>query len=304
MTQSFYRLFDLVLSSAIALPELVAWPATEGCDVDIRFGSVAPLPGRSIAGLRIGSEGPVLEVPGVGRYLITEGRSVVIDAAPDAGEANIRLFLLGSAMSVVLLQRGILPLHANAVVVGGSAFAFLGPSGAGKSTLALAFHDRGYLVLADDVCAIATGPAGFSVTPGVPRIRLWRDAIERTGRAVRNYEQAFAGVDKYSFGAAPGAPTAAYPLRGIFSLHDKPAISIKPLSGQAAVALAVANTYRGQFLSLVGNRASHFESCVNLAKKVPVFSFYRPRDAERINEAVDFVETFITCGNLSSGSDG
>ena len=57
-------------------------------------------------------------------------------------------------MGAALHQRGILPLHANAVEIDHRAVAFMGASGAGKSTLAAWFHDQGYPILADDVCVI------------------------------------------------------------------------------------------------------------------------------------------------------
>ena len=78
-------------------------------------------------------------------------RKLSADNVPDA---NIRLYLLGSAMGVLLHQRGLLPLHANAVEIDGKAFAFMGASGSGKSTLAAWFHDHGYRIIADDVCAV------------------------------------------------------------------------------------------------------------------------------------------------------
>ena len=98
-----------------------------------------------------------------------DGNQIVIDAAPDATDRNVRLFLLGSALGALLHQRGLLPLHANAIDLGGGAVAFSGHSGAGKSTIAAWFHDRGHRILADDVCVVGFDQSGRALVHAVPR---------------------------------------------------------------------------------------------------------------------------------------
>ncbi|HEY0729444.1 MAG TPA: hypothetical protein VGD38_15295, partial [Pyrinomonadaceae bacterium] len=56
-------------------------------------------------------------------------------------------YLLGPVMGFVLLLRGLVSLHASAIVVDGAAIALVGPAGAGKSTTAAAFSARGFSVL-------------------------------------------------------------------------------------------------------------------------------------------------------------
>ena len=95
----------------------------------------------------------------------------------------MRLYLLGSAMGMLLHQRGLFrstPMPSRSTA---RRFAFMGHSGAGKSTLAAWFHDEGYRILADDVSVIGFGEGGQpTVRPGLPRLRLWRDALDATGR--------------------------------------------------------------------------------------------------------------------------
>ena len=93
----------------------------------------------------------------VARYLVSGGCEIIIEPHPTATEKDVRLFLLGSAMGALLLQRGIWPLHGSAIAGRSGAALFVGVSGSGKSTLVGAFHQRGFQVLADDVCAITAG---------------------------------------------------------------------------------------------------------------------------------------------------
>src|SRR5688572_5001917 len=55
-------------------------------------------------------------------------------------------YLLGPVMGFVMLLRGIVCLHASAVVVGAEAVALVGPAGSGKSTTAAAFSTKGFNV--------------------------------------------------------------------------------------------------------------------------------------------------------------
>ena len=82
-------------------------------------------------------------------------------------------YLLGPVMGFVLLLRGLVCLHASAIVVDGMAIALVGPAGAGKSTTAAAFAARGFSVLAEDVVTLDDRGDTFFVQPAYPCIRLW-----------------------------------------------------------------------------------------------------------------------------------
>jgi hypothetical protein len=218
-------------------------------------------------------------VKDVGRFLIKDGQEVIIDAAPGVSERNLRVYLLGSAFGALLHQRGLLPLHANAVLIEGRAFAFIGRSGAGKSTLAAWFQEQGHVVLADDVCAVALSTDQRPlVLPGVPRLRLWKDAIEHAGHDSRNFERSFDGFDKFDMPAPREGEQEAAPLAGCYWLREPQADEtsrIDRLTGARAVEVLIANTYRGQFATLLGRGIPHMQSCVRLARTVPVYQAIR-----------------------------
>lgn len=292
-----YRLFGLPFRSQVELPELD--PCTHGdpAAIEIGTGGVDAVTGDPAGHwLAATPDGAVLTVTDVARFAIRAGRSIVVDPHPAASPRNIRLFLLGSAMGVLLHQRGILPLHANAIAIGGRAVAFLGHSGAGKSTLAAAFHDRGYRILSDDVCAVTPGGDAFIVQPGIPRLRLWRDAIERSGRDAAIYERAFETTDKYTVPTDRAARAEPLPLGAIFLLAshegDAPA-EIQRLAGVAAMGALMENTYRGGFIAIAGDSRVHFEACLALARSVPIFRLSRPWDSARIAETMMQVEACL-----------
>ncbi len=292
-----YRLFGLALRSAIPLPELDESPRSAGEAVEIGWGEVPVIAaeGGALGALEATPRGAVLQVAGIARFLVRDGCSIRVDPDPAASERNVRLYLLGSAMGLLLHQRRILPLHANAIDIDGRAIAFMGRSGEGKSTLAAAFHDRGRRILSDDVCAVTRGDAGFIAQPGIPRLRLWRDAVERSGRVTDGHERAFDALDKYTVQTDRAARSDALPLRAVYLLsrQEEADFHIRPLSVAQAFQALSENTYRGAFVRIVGDPRAHFDACVALSREVPVFEFVRPWDAARIEETTGRIEDHL-----------
>lgn len=282
-----YDLFGLRLSSEIDLPEL--FPASGGADADvhIRPGFVELVEGDQ-PGLNVRQDCAVLNIPAVGRYRVTRGREIVFERAPSSSERNLRLYLLGSAFAAILHQRGLLPLHANAIEVDGGAVAFMGHSGAGKSTMAAWFLDRGARVLADDVCVVTPdGSGGMLAQPGIPRLRLWREALEVSGRTAADYDHAFDDMDKYNVPTPRQEVEGPLPLRRVYLLEkgdEQGGPLIRRLFGVEAVDALIANTYRGAYLPRMGQTKQHFLACLELVKSVPVFAARRSWGFDRYDE--------------------
>jgi hypothetical protein len=267
-----YRLFGLSVASEIPLPELVADPGAGTADVEVRVRTIADAPDAP-AGLHVEGAEALLVIPAVGRFLTRAGREMLIEPAPNVSPRNLRLYLLGSAFAAILHQRGLLPLHANAVVVEGRAIGFMGHPGAGKSTLAAWFHDRGFDVLADDVCVVTGGADKAPLAhPGIPRLRLWREALEAGGRDASAYERSFDDMDKYTVPTDLERALPAVPLSHLYLLEKADGEpSVTRLEGSAAVEAMIANTYRGAYVRLMGLTRQHLLACAELARTVPVF---------------------------------
>ena len=230
----------------------------------------------------------VLVIPKVARYGIEAGKRITVDAEPGVPERNVRVFLLGSAFGVLLHQRGLLPLHANAIEIDGRAVAFMGPSGAGKSTLAAWFHDRGFRVIADDVCAVSHDFEGRSqAAPGLPRLRLWAEALELMGRSSHALNRSFVNDDDDEKFDVPMDPARAarskVPLSAIYLL-DRGAALIVPLQGIEAADAIFANTYRGEYLTRISGQKEHWESVVRLVRGTPVFRAIRQSESSALDD--------------------
>lgn len=299
---AIYSCFDFRLRSAIPLVELTR--AADAGDtrpiVDVRLGAVPEsLPGSGGAqfGLQVARDAALLTVTGTARFLVRGGREIIVDPIAGGSPRNVRLFLLGSALGILCHQRGLLPLHANAIVADGEAVAFAGHSGAGKSTLAAHFQRGGYEVLCDDVCMISFDEDGRPFAwPGLPRLKLWGDAAAAFGHDRNALDPAIEGLDKYHVPIAASGEARPIAFRRLYVLARAEAEgpgAIVRLRGQTAMAEVMAQTYRGQYLAPMGLRTRHFRQCVALLAHAEVYAAARiwgydvfEREAARLEQHI------------------
>ena len=282
-----YRVFGLRVRSDIDLRELQ--PVAQAGDPDVTIRLAAVDADCSAPGIHAIDGDLLFVAEDVARYRISGGKSIRVEPAKDVPAQNVRLFLLGSAFGALLHQRGLLPLHANAVEIAGKAVAFMGESGSGKSTLAAWFHDQGHAVLADDVCVIGFGRDGApEARPGLPRVRLWKEALEASGRDANDYSRSFVGDEDFDKYDVPLALTPSQadtlPLAALYVLERGPDLRLQPLTGIDAAEAVFAHTYRGAFVSSAANTKSHWQQCLQVVRRVPIFRCERQWDARLLAE--------------------
>ena len=281
-----YQVFGLKIRSAMPLPELQASPSPAPADVLVEFGRL-PADAPSNPGAHDHDGSVILIIDGVARFAITGGGHILIEPLEGARQANVRLYLLGSALGILLHQRGQLPLHANAVEIKGRAFAFVGRSGAGKSTLAALFHDMGHRILADDVCVVRFAADGQALAAaGIPRLRLWKETLLALGREPAAYEFSYAGDESWEKYDVPldQVNVDEVPLGGIYVLDVGDRFDVTPLSGLEAAQVVFENTYRGRFVRSAGNPARHWAASLDLIAAVPIFRLTRRWDLSLIKQ--------------------
>lgn len=278
MTARDLSLCQLRVRSDLPLPELPPWSGDEGePDVLIRCLPRADCPESWVD---VAADGSLrFAVAGVARFLVRQGREVEVTPCLPADAPEIALYVLGSVLGALCHQRGLLPLHASSVDIGGFAVAFCGPSGAGKSTLAAALLAQGHRMLSDDVTVLRPDGAGrLLAVPGFPRQKLWPDSLEalalRPGRALR------LGPDlvKYERLLDSGFATTALPLAAICHLTPPPGAVLEPVKGMAALSLVRENIFRLQMGEAMGHTARVFADCCAVATAVPQYLLRRPAE--------------------------
>lgn len=294
-----FSAYGLRIRSEIEVPFAIPGAEAEP-DLSIRFGAVPEsLSGAARVGpWQVAPGRVVLNANGVARYLIRDGREIVVEVSGAVGgEPDVRTFLVGSVLGACLQLRGRFALHGSAVETGAGAALFLGDRGSGKSTLLAALLDRGFRMLADDVCAIALDADGRpEVFGGFPQVRLWAAAMERLGwnRKPAVLEEARGRRRKWSvpverFRDAPLAVRTIF----VLSNRDQDGISIEPAAPSAALVSLSRHTYRPRLVPLLGLERTRFRMAAASVRHASVIHVRRPRGgfllealAERIAESV------------------
>jgi len=292
-----YNIFGLNILSAIPLPAPFSDPPPNlAPDVVIEYGNTPTyLTNPQSKGVRYqAAPGEfLLQVDSVARYYVSKGRHITIAPEPDADDEEILVFLMGSAMGALLLQRNILVLHAGAIAVNGQGVIFSGHSGIGKSTLTAGFHQRGYSFLADDVCAIAMVNGKPAVVPGFPQLKLWADVLKKlnTNKDLLKSVRWTRGLEKYFLPVITTRETSV-PLTSVFVLEttntDK--MEIITLTGGEKVDPIIKNTYRLRFLNGLGGKKDHFRQCAAVAAQASVHQVLRPSKGFLLHELMDMLE--------------
>jgi hypothetical protein len=290
---SAYLAFDLLWRSPeLPIPELpIAGQQVDGAKravIQIEASAPSewpPLPAgpHDTAFLQMGRGDLRLTVEGIGQFRIHDGLRIAWHRQGEGvSDQDLRTFLLGSAVGALLIQRGMLVLHGNALEKGGRAIVCLGHSGAGKSTLAYALMEQGWRLLADDLVAIT---AAGQVLPGIPRIKLWEDAAKAFGLQPEALPPIREGMHKYLLmGDAVQRASEPVPLVALYRIHQRhrneamaDAPRITRVTSQKSAALMLRNqAFRPRFVRGLGQEGQNFLALARLQGSVPLASLPLP----------------------------
>lgn len=286
--------YGLTVDCDIPLPELRE--AGEGgapADLVIRRGEVPEtweitdeLNTRAFAD---GTPGEMwLRFPETVRLLVRGGKSITYDPHPNAGEDEIRLFLLGSGLGAVMMQRGYIVIHGNAITRpdGQGAIVCIGDSGAGKSTTAVAMMQRGFSILADDVCPM--DQSGM-LLPGMPRAKLWDETTRQLGIDTGSLDRVRAADAKYNLPLGDGYCDVPKHVSAFVWLvpGDVDAVEQSEISGVEKFTVLSNNIFRPEYLRPLGLEAEYLRAVAKFAATTPVIKIVRPRAGFDLDPLLD-----------------
>ncbi|WP_127531066.1 phosphoenolpyruvate carboxykinase (ATP) [Paenibacillus kobensis] len=297
---SVYNAFGMTIMSEIPFPELCTQSQYAGSpDVEVIRGDLAPI--WEQLGVQRGYFAYVdhcyyFNVPDVAIYRVEKNGVITVSPADGCSTRKLRLFLLGSCMGVILLNRGILPLHGSAVVIGGKAYAIVGESGAGKSTLAAALLHRGYKLLTDDVIAVTMDPDNNRpvVIPSYPQQKLWEESVESLQLDHNGLETLYQekSRSKYAVPVHDSYISDNIPLAGIVELVKSDGDAgpkLQRLNGLEPLPLLFQHTYRNYHIPMLGLFEWHFKYTTRLSETTDIFRLNRPASGLTVNELVSII---------------
>jgi tRNA A37 threonylcarbamoyladenosine biosynthesis protein TsaE len=295
MTCWNYRYAGLHIHSVLEIPEWTVFeehkPA-DSADVTISLDNEPDFSNSEPSESWISPNDCQLSIPETGVYQIRNGCEIIIAPIPNASENELRLFLLGSAWSALCCQRGILALHASVVSTEKGAIAFCGSSGAGKSTLAAAMLAHGYSFVGDDLCCFDLTSGEPRVFPSAPRLKLWRDALEKLGWNTEGLVRDHFRMDKFHKGMTNIENIAIRePLlvRAVYLLEWGNSDLARLTGLNALHRLITVSTYRPACIIGTGRTGSYWEQCAQLARGIQIWELKRPREWETMAEHIALI---------------
>ncbi|MEK0315262.1 aldolase [Cohnella sp. 56] len=287
LNKQHYRAFGLRIHSDIEFPELPAWEngmqETVADEVVVRFAYLADewAEWTRQGGIwRADAKRFMFRIAGAAIFEIRDGAVIEVCPEPNADPDELRLFVLGSCMGAVLMQRGLLPLHGSAVVIDGRAYGIVGESGAGKSTLAAAFLQAGYRLASDDVIALKFEPGSDRplVIPSYPQQKLWQQSLDGFGMPSDRLRPIFKRETKFAVPVNESYDDRPLPLSGLFVLSKTEEIEpiLSSVSKLSSLPLLRSHTYRQFWLDRMGLTTWHFQMTASTAAHVDIYRLQRP----------------------------
>ena len=242
----------------------------------------------------------MFQLPNVAIFLIKNGNEIIYTPLKEARQDHIRLYLLGSCMGALLMQRKVFPLHGSAIEIEGKAYAIVGESGAGKSTLASTFLKKGYKLLSDDVVAVTIADNNIPyVTSSYPQQKLWQESLEQFGMGTEQFRPIYQRESKFAVPVASKFFLGALPLAGIFELvkGESEKIKLSKIQNLHRLNTILQHTYRNCFISGLGLAEWHFNTSVKMVNKLDIYQLSRPNSGFSVNELVSTVLNTLNKGD-------
>jgi hypothetical protein len=226
------------------------------------------------------AEYSLIGIPDVADYEVSGGRQIRIWPSAGATKKDVEIFLFGPAWAALCHQRGLLPLHASAIVTKAGITAFAGHRGAGKSTTAALMGSLGYALVTDDLLPVSfnqnSAPGAW---PYLRRLKLQKDSINRL--ELTPTECVSETLDKKKYFVSPKyvADEKWSRLERLYLLEIDPSVScasIDRITGAEAVRALVDQTYHFHFIRDSGRFHHHLAFCAKLASEIAVYSLRRP----------------------------
>lgn len=295
-----YTAFGLKIKSMISLPELTQINLVDTAeieivvaDLDTEFAYKVSHYGKII----VEDHKVMFLVKDAAKFLIQDGQKITVSLMANYDINKVRLYILGTCMGILLMQRKILALHGSAVAINGIAYAFVGNSGAGKSTLATAFMKNGYKMLSDDVIPVMLNKNDDPyIIPTYPQQKLWDESLEYFEMSTRNYNPLFDRENKFAIPVHSQYYKDPLPLGGIFEITktDGGSILIRPIQHLERFRTLFNQTFRNSLIPRLGLMEWHFKESAKIIKNIRMYQIKRPSSVFTATELVGEILNTIT----------
>lgn len=295
-THYHYRLYGLVLSLPFMFDELSASHEPACVQVSLQKIECKDVNWRDeTIGYRAKPGLCIIKIPGVASYLIRDGQEIIIEVEESNTDMKaVKLFLLNSVFSILLIQRGQTPFWGSTVVYNERAFALLGRSSVGKSLLAAGLKQKGFLVLSENLCVLS-GEQSMEVLPGYPFLMLWRKGLNLLNETHSSLSCVRSGLQKFRYPLGEDFCASPVPLAGIYLLtpHNKETYQFENLTGFDKSLRLMNFTFNEPIAKAAGMQECQHKAVHMAATRLPVRAYSYMMADGSLQESLDYLAQSI-----------
>ena len=282
----FYKVYGVNVASDLLFPQLVVSDEAAGYDVTIEKTELSKeIEERAVRiKYEFGRDYSWLSNTTC-QIQVFNGNRITYALTGKGNAEWLQTYILGYGMSMLALQRGMLPIHCSVVADEKGAVLIAGESGAGKSTATTAFLKAGYTLMADDMAWVD----GTLVYPAFPYQKLCRDVVEREGYALEELIYIDEQKDKFLARYRGEFGTEARPMKGFILLHmtQEENVTVQELFGLDRLHVYVGNLFLRRLMTREQKYAPYIGQIgLEMASKVPLLCIGRPVGKDTVDEVV------------------
>jgi hypothetical protein len=225
--------------------------------------------------------------PSVGSFSMVGGKEIRVRAKAGVPEAELANVLVTTPLAALLLQRGLVTLHASAIETDRGAIVFLGPTTTGKSCLAACFQQKGCTVLTDDLTVLSKDTNGSVwVMSGDGRLKLARGAARKWKDATREFATLRRRVRKRVLPAMGPSVAKKTLLSKIYLLETSgEEVALRGIDEKKRGQILGNNTYQAELLTRMGLWQTYRKCLINNLSTAPISVISIPRGFKQIELA-------------------
>lgn len=294
-----YKVYGLSIDSEIEFEEMISLEQEETADVSICYGKMPSfIKEKKAQGYRYSIKGLEyywLLFDEVGEFYIQNGNQITVEVYPNAKPHYVRAVILGTAMGLLMLQRGVIAIHGGAVIMKDRAVVISGNSGAGKSTLVTQLREQKYKMLADDTVALTLTKDMVYANAAYPQQKLCKDTAFAFDYRLEDLIYIDENKGKYALRLTDEFQDGRIQLGIICVLrvYDGEEVIIKELQGHKKLETFLNNLYSYVTYKEIGMPAEQFQDCLKIIQSIPIYEIHRPRGKQTTTEQIALLERKI-----------
>ncbi|MEG1312090.1 MAG: hypothetical protein RSD47_08810 [Romboutsia sp.] len=292
----FYEIYGLKLKSHIPIHNKLLIKDSNKIDAYVTLGktnSFFNTNNHDCGIFKFSKDRAYFNINNIASYEILNGSKIIIEPAENSNLEEIKKYLIGSALGILLFQRDNLAIHGSSIVINNKVFIFSGDIGAGKTTLVSSLINKGYGFLSDDISSISNFINNkYYVYHSFPHQKLCEKTAEYFGYKIESLYKIDKVKNKYYSPYIKTFCNSPKELKSIIYLQsiDCDNASHHEVFGVDKFKLILSNIFRKEILPNYLISPLFVKKCLTLSSKIKVYKIIRPKYKDSINELIDIVE--------------